>query len=397
MQEYKKGKIVLNIVVISFMLFGLAAHYISLRELRFYNSKIITLYSLMIALTFTIIYGNSMWGDLQTNQWDLKNAVKLYSYMNIVASVINYLTAIILSRVFVCYFNSVQLFGYIKFFKISGKMVIDSVRIVFLKSFLIPTIYEATLVVQQIHNDSSINLLLTLHTLLPMIISQVFPNLFFIALVTCKMLMVTLNERLGEIVKEVNFMQSAAQMRIQKPYYRMQRYCELADRLDTLAQKYRLICQHTTKYVQLLAAPLIYSLLCNLCGITCGCFTQYLAIADTLVNNEPYDVFNVIINAVFLGISIIEVLLQGQISNENRLKVQETGIILQRIKLTHADERFKQAVEEFSLLILVVKYKIQPFGLLEINISLVQHVISAVTSFLLILVQSDLTQRFSLL
>lgn len=54
--------------------------------------------------------------------------------------------------------------------------------------------------------------------------------------------------------------------------------------------------------------------------------------------------------------------------------MKETGLILQRINLTHADLRFKQSVEAFSLLVLVTKYKIQPLGLLEINISLIQDV-----------------------
>lgn len=62
------------------------------------------------------------------------------------------------------------------------------------------------------------------------------------------------------------------------------------------------------------------------------------------------------------------------LGNEFFLQVQETGLILQRINLTHADLRFKQSVEAFSLLVLVTKYKIQPLGLMEINISLIQDV-----------------------
>ena len=46
------------------------------------------------------------------------------------------------------------------------------------------------------------------------------------------------------------------------------------------------------------------------------------------------------------------------------LQLAETGQILQGIILSHADVRFKQTVEAFSLHILLTKYKIMPLGLL---------------------------------
>ncbi|XP_069961673.1 putative gustatory receptor 94a isoform X2 [Bactrocera oleae] len=396
MQHLKWVKICVGIIFGNLMLFGFSAHGISLSKGRFYHSYIIAMYALAIAITFTVSYGQSMLNDWQNDEFDLENVTKLYSYMNIISVIINYLTALILSKTFVRFFNTVALFDTLKFFEVSARTVMVSVRLVILKALLIPVIYEVTLLLQQIRNEPDKHLLWTLYTVLPLILAQMFPNIFFSALVISKVLVETLNERLCEIVNEVNCMQSTLQMSLHKPYYRMQRFCDLADRLDLLAQKYDIICRQMTKYLQLLSAPLICSLLCNLCGITVGCFRQYLAIAETLVNNEPYDVFQASTNAVFLAISVIEVMLQAQISDNNVVKVQETGLILQRINLTHADLRFKQSVEAFSLLVLVTKYKIQPLGLMEINISLIQDVLSAVTSFLLIFVQSDLTLRFSL-
>uniref|UniRef100_W8BZD0 Gustatory receptor n=1 Tax=Ceratitis capitata TaxID=7213 RepID=W8BZD0_CERCA len=399
MTDLKWVKICVGSVIVYLMLFGFLAHSVSLRKGRFKDSHLMRLYSFAIATTFTMSYGRNMLIDLLKNRFNLENVIQLYSYMNIVAVIVNYLTALILSRTFVRFFNRVALYETIKFFDVNAKTLIVSVRLVLLKGLLIPVIYEVTLILQQIRNAPDKHLLWTFHTLLPMILSQMFPNLFFSALVICKTLMVSLNERLMEIVNEVNCLQNILQMSLQKPYYRMQRFCELADRLDLLAQKYDIICKQTTVYLHLLSAPLICSLLCNLCGITAGCFTQYLAIAETLVNNEPYDAFNALTNAVFLVISIVEVLLQGHICDDNRLKVnvlmynkilnqfsvynvqlqvQETGLILQRMNLTHADLRFKESVEAFSLLVLVTEYKIQPLGLLEINISLVQDVSSKI-------------------
>ncbi|XP_017468709.1 PREDICTED: putative gustatory receptor 94a [Rhagoletis zephyria] len=374
MEDYKSLKFFIGFFTVTLMLLGLSPNTLSLRQRRFYTSYIMTVYSLVITLVFTISYGHDVINDLRTGQFDLKNAVKLYSYMNILASIISYLTALCLTRIWAQSLNGVALFETMHFFDVRARMVVSSNRLVFLKSLLIPIMQEVTLILQQMYNEPDKNLMWTLYTLLPMIVSQMFPNIFFGTLVISKLLVTTLNEHLGEVVNEVNCLQTALQMSLHKPFYRMQRFCELADRLDLLAQKYKIICEQTTIHLQLHSVPLICSLMCNLCGITASCFTQYLAIADTLVNNEPYNVFNALTNAVFLVISVVEVLLQAQICDENRLKVQETGLILQRISLTHADVRFKQSVEEFSLLVLVIKYKIQPLGLLEINISLFQDV-----------------------
>ncbi|XP_039961240.1 putative gustatory receptor 94a [Bactrocera tryoni] len=396
MQHLKWVKICVGFTFASLMFFGFSAHGISIRKGRFYNSYIIAIYALSIASVFTVSYGQSMLNDWQNDEFDLENVTNLYRYMNITSVIINYLTAFILSSTFVRFFNTVSLFETLRFFEVSARTVIVSVRLVILKALLIPVIYEVTFLLQQIRNEPDKPLLWTLYTVLPLVLAQMYPNLFFSALVIGKVLVETLNERLCEIVNEVNCMQTPLQMSLHKPYYRMQRFCDLADRVDLLAQKYDIICRQTTKYLQLLSAPVICSLLCNLCGITVGCFRQYLAVAETLVNNEPYDVFQALTNAAFLAISVIEVMLLAQISDNNVVKVQETGLILQRINLIHADLRFKQSVDAFSLLVLVTKYKIEPLGMLEINISLIQDVLSAVTSFLLIFVQSDLTLRFSL-
>ncbi|XP_037819374.1 putative gustatory receptor 97a [Lucilia sericata] len=97
----------------------------------------------------------------------------------------------------------------------------------------------------------------------------------------------------------------------------------------------------------------------------------------------------------------IEIVSSAEIRNTKKtsyfeFKVKETGLILKRIRLDHADVRFRQSVEQFSFEILVIDFKIQPMRLLNIDLGLLHDVLSAVTSFLLILIQSDLTLRFSL-
>jgi len=69
---------------------------------------------------------------------------------------------------------------------------------------------------------------------------------------------------------------------------------------------------------------------------------------------------------------------------------------LQRFDLQHADARFKQVVNAFWLQVVTINYKLMPLGLLELNTSLVNKVFSSAIGSLLILIQSDLTLRFSL-
>lgn len=77
-------------------------------------------------------------------------------------------------------------------------------------------------------------------------------------------------------------------------------------------------------------------------------------------------------------------------------QTRKTGDLLQQIDLQNADVRFKQVVHSFWLHVSTINYKLVPLGLLELNTNLVNSVFSSVTGFLLILIQSDLTLRFSL-
>lgn len=56
------------------------------------------------------------------------------------------------------------------------------------------------------------------------------------------------------------------------------------------------------------------------------------------------------------------------------LQIRETSVILKRIQLDNCDIRFRQSVERFSLQILVEQFKIQPMGLLEIDMNLLHDV-----------------------
>ncbi|KAI8046857.1 hypothetical protein M5D96_003071 [Drosophila gunungcola] len=176
----------------------------------------------------------------------------------------------------------------------------------------------------------------------------------------------------------------------------MRRFCELADRLDELAEKYCLTAGCSKRYVRFTDCSMVLSMLMNLIGITMGFYNQYLAIADYYINEEPFDLFLAIVLLIFLAVPFLELVMVARISNQTLLETRRTGDLLQRLDLQHTDVRFKQVVNAFWLRVAIIDYKLMPLGLLELSTSLVNKVFSAVTGYLLILIQSDLTLRFSL-
>ncbi|XP_023296333.1 putative gustatory receptor 94a [Lucilia cuprina] len=369
----------------------------SWRTKKFYINYFLVAWCITIIILFTLIYIRRLYNEVVSEELDLKNAVTLYYYMNIFGAATNFLSQLWNTKAAAHFFNTVKLFETLKYFDVDVEVIHSSLLLVTLKIIIFPIIIEITLILRQLRNDyEERSLLWTIYTLYPLVIANIIPNCLFGIFVVCRQLTMSLNRHLKELEKEANFLQNMDQILLHKPFYRMQKFCNLADKLDELAEKYSLICAQTLLYMSMCSTPLLASLLCNLFGITAGFFRQYYALADTLINEESYDVFNAITNGVFLIISFLEIALHSLVADQSIEAVKETGLILKRIRLDHADVRFRQSVEKFSFEILVIDFKIQPMRLLNIDLGLLHDVLSAVTSFLLILIQSDLTLRFSL-
>jgi len=157
--------------------------------------------------------------------------------------------------------------------------------------------------------------------MLPLILSNQINNCFFGGLVIANIIIAAVNNKIHGIVKEVNMLQSPAQMNLQKPYYRMRRFCELADNLDELAEKYRVTAGCSKNYLRFTDWSMVLSLLMNLIGITMGLYNQYLAIADYYINEEPFDLFLAIILLVFLAVPFLELVMVARISNQTLQEV----------------------------------------------------------------------------
>ncbi|XP_017956941.1 putative gustatory receptor 94a [Drosophila navojoa] len=393
-----KGKLVhalLIILIIMLTCFGLFANRFTLRgRQRFVFSKKILAYAMMVTAIFTSIYVRQIYKDYMNSDLNLRDAVKLYSYMNITVATINFFTQMIMSKTAGEMMSTVPLFQTLNELHIESGAIRKSVMLALIKVLGFPLVLEIALVMQQRRNEPDAHWTWTLYKLFPMIISNFLNNCYFGAMIIAKNIAEAVNDRLKMVVDQVNSMQMPINREHYSKYYCIQRYCTLADELDDLAIKYKIICVKSTEYMALMSLSIILSLICHLLGITVGVFNQYYGIAESVIGGKQFDGFGALINLVFLTISILEIALLTYVSNDILLVIRTTGSSLQEINLQNADWRFRQSVHAFALQINTIKYKIKPMGLFEMDISLMTSVLSAVASFTLILVQSDLSQRF---
>ncbi|KAH8310757.1 hypothetical protein KR044_002896 [Drosophila immigrans] len=387
--------VLLVMLIFMLTLFGLFANRFTLRgRNRYIFSKKYLAYAMLITTIFTSIYVRQMYSDYTMSKLNLRDAVKLYSYMNITVAIINFVTQMIMSKTVAHMMSQVPLFETINSLPIDGRTVMTSVMLAMIKVLGFPFVMEVALIVQQKRNEPNLRWSWTLYLLFPMVISNFLNNCYFGAMIIVKNIMQALNSKLKAQVKQVNLMQHEKHKELFSKYHRIQRFCTLADELDELAAKYKMICRQSTDYMALMSLSIVLSLICHLLGITVGLYNQYYAIAESVIGKKPYDAFGAFINLVFLAISLLEIALLTYLSNDILSETQATGIILQEIHVDQADWRYQRSVHSFALLVVAIKYRIKPMGLFELDITLINSVLSAVASFSLILVQSDLSHRF---
>ncbi|EDW80584.2 uncharacterized protein Dwil_GK19193, partial [Drosophila willistoni] len=351
------------------------------------------IYCMLVTILFASVYVRQMYQDYIHNQLNLQDATKLYSYMNVIVTVVNYITQMVMGRQVARMMRRVPLFSTLRVFKIDRKIIWRSVGTSLIKVIAFPLILEITLVIQQRHYEPELNWMWSLYKLYPMIISNLLNNCYYGAMIIVKAILQALNARLKNQLKEVNYMQREDQIKLTTPYYRMQKFCSLADEMDIMAEQYMIVYTHSNNYLKPQALSMILSLICHLLGMTVGFFMQYYNLADTFISGKVYDGFGALINLVFLGISLAEIVMLAHLCNDILEETSKTGRILQNIDYLHADCRYKQAIFTFSLMILNMKFRIKPLGLFELDMSLIMNVFSSMSGFLIILVQGDLWQR----
>ncbi|XP_001358268.2 putative gustatory receptor 97a [Drosophila pseudoobscura] len=396
-----QSKIVLPCLTITIFLntlYGIYWGRFSVKRQKFIFSKPVAVYSVLVGLTFAVYYVWQVYEEFTSGRISSRDTIKIYCYMNVCICLLNYVTQWGITGSIIRFQNSVPLFRVSNALDMSMMIVWRAVLDAVLKMILCPLIVYVTLILYQnrAHPEMEWTSKTSVKTMLPLIISNQVNNCFFGGLVISNLMIAAINKRIRSIVREVNMMQTPLQMELQKPYYRMRRCCELADSLDKLVIKYVLTVSRSRGYLRFTDWSMVMSMVMNLIGITLGFYNEYLAIADYYINEEPFDLHQAIVQLVFLAVPFMELILVSRISSQMLQENKKTGDLLQRIDLQYADVRFRQVVNSFWLQVSTIEYKLMPLGLLELNSSLVNTIFAAVTGFLLILIQSDLTLRFSL-
>ncbi|KAH8338510.1 hypothetical protein KR059_007889 [Drosophila kikkawai] len=388
----------LSMTIVLNTLYGLYPGYFSLKRRKFVFSKVVAVYCFTVAVILGLFYIWHIYKGLSAGDINLRHTIEIFCYMNVTVCLINFITQWPIIKPVLRFQNSVPLFEVLNSLEMSMMLVWRAFIYGVLKILVCPLVAYITLILYQrrAHPDLRWTSFATVRTMLPLIVSNQINNCFFGGLVIANLVVAAINKKLLGIVKEVNMLQTPGQMDLQKPYYRMRRFCDLADELDELTKKYGLTACHSKGYLRFTDWSMILSMLMNLIGITMGFYNQYLAIADYYINEEPFDLSLAIDQLVFLAVPFMELVMVTRISNQMLQETRRTGELLQRFDLHYADVRFKQVANAFWLQVSTINYKLMPLGLLELNTSLVNAVFSAVIGYLLILIQSDLTLRFSL-
>ncbi|XP_051862815.1 putative gustatory receptor 97a [Drosophila albomicans] len=385
-----------GISVLQSNLYGLSACRFNIRRRKFVLSKPLAIYCFVVGFLFGFYYVQLIWTEYKSGQLAKLDIIKTYCYVNAVAVLLNYVTQWAMMHPILNYLNDVPLFSTINYFDVSFLAVRRFVIFGAVKMFGFPFMLQLATWIYQQHKQPELSWMHSSITMIPILLGNHLNNCFFGSILVAHCLFIQINNVLRKMLAEVNRLQTPLGMFLHKPYYRMQRFCDLADQLDELAKIYTQIAHFSRAYLVLNSFCLVMSLGINLFITTLGFFMQYQAIADYTFIEEAYDVTKALSHLVFLLVPFLEIILVARVSQDELIQAKETGNLLQRMSMEHADVRFKAVVDAFWLQVCTINLKLIPMGLLELDGSTVNKLYSTVTTFLLFLIQNDLNFRFSI-
>lgn len=306
----------ISIITLQNNLYGLLACRYSVKRRKFVLSQSLAIYCFCVSTTFAIFYLRLIWTEYSGGNIDSRDAIKIYSYINVFVALLNYLTQWAIMRHILHFLNNLPLFSAINYFKFSFWSMGNAVMLAVLKIFGFTFLMQLTLLLYQKHKNPDFTWIYTSKIMIPIVLGNQINNCFFGAMVISRVLLTQINKQLQEIVLQVNQLQIPADLLFQKSYFRMQRFCDLADHLDELASKYHLVTTSSKGYLSITSFSLVISLGVNLFSTTLGFYTQYQALADYIMTEESYDVARALANLVFLAVPFLEIVLLAQISQQ---------------------------------------------------------------------------------
>lgn len=278
--------------------------------------KTLAIYCFSVATLIGAFYVTQIWVAYTENKIDLRDPIQIYCYMNLCVALLNYVTQWAIIPEILSFQNSLPLFSTLDSFTISLRSVGRATSLASLKMFVCPLLMHLALIIYQRHRQPELSWASTGKIMLPIYLGNQLNNCFFGGIVITKIVLVEINRRLREIRNEVNRLQTPLELLLQKPYYRMQRFCDLADRLDELASKYALSTGRSMAYLLLTAFSLVSSMAINLFITTLGFYTQYQAFADHILLEETYDIARALAHLVFLVVPFTEICLVARVSQQ---------------------------------------------------------------------------------
>ncbi|KAH8310699.1 hypothetical protein KR044_002597 [Drosophila immigrans] len=377
-------------------LYGLLPCRFSISRRKFAFCKPLAVYCFLVATIFASFYVNLIWKEYKNGQLGQLDIIKIYCYVNTIAALLNYVTQWAIMGDILHFLNNLPLFSTINFLDITFTSVRQSVIFSMIKMFGFPLMLQLAALLYQQHKQPELSWTHSSITMIPIVLGNQLNNCFFGGILIAHGLFMQINNVLRQMLAEVNRLQTPLGMFFHKPFYRMQRFCDLADQLDELADKYTQIARFSKAYLVLTSFSLVMSLGINLFTTTLGCYLQYQAIADYVFLEEAYDVTKALSHFVFLVVPFLEIILVARVTQQELNEAKEAGNLLQRMNMQHVDVRFKAVVDAFWLEVCTINLKLMPMGLLELDGSMVNKLYSTVANFLLFLIQNDLNFRFSI-
>lgn len=341
--------ILIGITLLQNNLYGLLPCRYSVKRRKFLISHSLAIYCFCASTTIAVYYLRLIWMEYMGGHIDPRDPIKIYCYMNVFVALLNYVTQWAKIRPIVDFLNNIPLYTTINYFSISFASVGHALMLTTLKMFAFPFLMQFTLVLYQKHRYPDYSWIQTSAIMIPIVLSNQIINCFFAAMVISRVLLIKINEQLREILIEVNRLHEPVDFLVQKSYFRMQRFCDLADRVDELASKYTQVTNSTNGYLLIASISLVISMGVNLFSTTLGFYTQYQSLADLIMTEESYDVPRALANFVFLAVPFLEIVLLARVSQEIIGEVRKKIYIYNILIYIHFQSRQKSLETYYNL------------------------------------------------
>lgn len=304
------------------VILGIANYGYSFKRKKFVHSLPVFIYAIAVATLFSIYYLPQIYNEI-INFEDERDISKIYPVLNILSAEVSFMVLFYYHSKIIVFLNKAQIEFILMKEYVQSKVNVLRLSVFGVRALGFPLILCATTTIKHLlynplEGESAVNRLKQGYlSIIPYIIRSSSSTLIYGILMFTSFYMKSLIADVQSITKEVNLLNFHRDFRIYKPFHKMQRFCEMSDRLDEILGIYSRIMSITQEYVRFIQIPWIASLGCNTFGVTYGIFAQYTYIVNTTFDGNDYDIVSAFSGAIFILVSAIDIFLQAQAVTEN--------------------------------------------------------------------------------